>query len=321
MTGWPAPPLSDNALNLPPVVALMGPTAAGKTDAALGIADLAAVDLISVDSAMVYRGMDIGTAKPAADVLARYPHALVDIRDPVDTYTVAQFVCDADDAVRACLGRGRIPLLVGGTMLYFRAFKAGLNRLPAASQSLRDDMAARAETLGWPALHAELARRDPEGAARIDPNNGQRIQRALEVLELTGRPLGYWWSKSAVGAERRLGCRLVEVAIVPEDRSFLHTRIADRLAEMLQRGLVDEVRRLRATPALSVATPAMRAVGYRQVWRHLDGDYGHDEMVERVKAATRQVAKRQLTWLRGWEGLTAHVANGRRAVAATLQNL
>ena len=305
----------------PAVVALMGPTAAGKTEAALGIADSAAVDLISVDSAMVYRRMDIGTAKPTAEVLARYPHALVDIRDPVDAYSVAQFVADADTAVRASLESGRTPVLVGGTMLYFRAFKAGLHRLPSADPVLRLEIATRAERHGWPALHAELARRDPQGAARMDPNNGQRIQRALEVLELSGKPMGYWWSRTAKAADERLGCRLVEVAIDPEDRPVLHRRIADRLDAMLRRGLVDEVRALRDDPALSIETPAMRAVGYRQVWRHLDGDYGRDAMVERIGAATRQVAKRQLTWLKGWQGLAGKAVDARAAVAVVLQNL
>lgn len=303
------------------MVALMGPTAAGKTEAALGIADSLAVDLISVDSAMVYRRMDIGTAKPTAEVLARYPHALVDIRDPVDAYSVAQFVADADTAVRASLEAGRTPVLVGGTMLYFRAFKAGLHRLPSADPVLRLEIATRAERHGWPALHAELARRDPQGAARMDPNNGQRIQRALEVLELTGKPMGYWWSRTAKAADERLGCRLVEVAIDPEDRPVLHRRIADRLDAMLRRGLVDEVRALRDDPALSIETPAMRAVGYRQVWRYLDGDYGRDAMVERIGAATRQVAKRQLTWLKGWRGLVRKVVDARAAVAVVLQNL
>ena len=312
--------MTDNG-SVPVVVALMGPTAAGKTDAALGIADSARVDLISVDSAMVYRRMDIGTAKPTLEVLARYPHALVNIRDPADTYSAAHFVADADEAVRSSLSAGRTPVLVGGTMLYFRAFKAGLNRLPGADPALRLELAARADTLGWPALHSELARRDPEGAARIDPNNGQRIQRALEVLELTGRPMGFWWTRTAKAVQERLGCRLVEVAIEPTDRRFLHQRIADRLDGMLRRGLVDEVGALRDDPALSIETPAMRAVGYRQVWRHLDGDYGHDDMVERIRAATRQVAKRQLTWLRGWEGLVGKAVDAPTAVAVVLQNL
>ena len=313
--------LIDDRSARPAVVALMGPTAAGKTDAAIGIAGSAPVDLISVDSAMVYRRMDIGTAKPTPELLGRYPHALVDIREPVDTYSVAQFVTDADAAVRASLEAGRTPLLVGGTMLYFRAFKAGLHRLPSADPVLRLDIAARAERLGWPALHRELIRRDPQGAARIDPNNGQRIQRALEVLELTGRPMGSWWSKAAATAEQRHGCRLVEIVIDPGDRPALHRRIANRLDGMLRRGLVDEVRMLRDDPALSIETPAMRAVGYRQVWRYLDGGCGHDAMVERIRIATRQVAKRQLTWLKGWQDLVAKVVDTPGAAAVALQNI
>lgn len=312
--------MTDNR-SAPAVVALMGPTAAGKTDAALAIADAAVVDLISVDSAMVYRKMDIGTAKPTAEVLARYPHALVNIRDPVETYSAANFVADADEAVRSSLAAGRTPVLVGGTMLYFRGFKTGLHRLPGADPALRLELAERAARLGWPALHGELARRDPEGAARMDPNNGQRIQRALEVLELTGRPMAFWWARTAKSARQRLGCRLVEVAIEPADRSSLHRRIATRLDDMLRRGLVDEVGALRDDAALSIETPAMRAVGYRQVWRHLDGDYDHDAMVERVLVATRQVAKRQLTWLRGWDGLVGKAVDARTAVAVVLQYL
>ena len=312
--------MTDNQ-SAPVVVALMGPTAAGKTEAALDIADSAQVDLVSVDSAMVYRRMDIGTAKPTPAVLARYPHALVNIRDPVDTYSAAHFVADADEAVRSSLDAGRTPVLVGGTMLYFRAFKAGLHRLPPSDPALRLEFAARAAKLGWPALHGELARRDPQGAARIDPNNGQRIQRALEVLELTGRPMGFWWARTAKAAQERLGCRLVEVAIEPADRSLLHRRIASRLDDMLRRGLLDEVGALRDDPELSIETPAMRAVGYRQVWRHLDGDYGHDAMVERLRAATRQVAKRQLTWLRGWQDLVGRARDASMAAAIVLQNL
>ena len=311
-----------NPTVLPPVVvALMGPTAAGKTEAALRIADGREVDLVSVDSAMVYRRMDIGTAKPPRDVLEQYPHALVDIRDPEQTYSVADFVADADEAVRRSLRTGRTPVLVGGTMLYFRAFKTGLNRLPAADPKVRRAISARAERHGWPALHRELAQRDPEVAAGIDPNNGRRIQRALEVLELSGRSIGLLWSEAAVPAEQRLGCRLEEIAIVPEDRSLLHEGIRQRLDAMLDSGLVEEVRGLRDDPGLSIESASMRAVGYRQVWQHLDGDYGYDVTVERVRAATRQVAKRQLTWLRSWNGLAATAPDAARAARVVLQML
>ena len=282
--------------------ALMGPTASGKTSAALEVAARGGFDLVSVDSAMVYRRMDIGTAKPSPEILARHPHALVDIVEPTDSYSAARFVADADVAVARSFAAGRTPLLVGGTMLYFRAFKRGLSTLPAADRDIRRRLAAEAAEVGWPAMHARLARRDAEAAARIDPNNGQRIQRALEVQEITGRSIAEAWSESVPGATERLDCELVEVAVVP-DRRTLHDRIAARVDAMLTRGLVAEVAALRDDPALTPDLPSMRAVGYRQVWRHLDGDYGRDEMVERIRAATRQLAKRQLTWLRRWPGV------------------
>lgn len=284
----------------------MGPTASGKTNAALAVADRGGFDLVSVDSAMVYRRMDIGTAKPSPEILARYPHALVDIIEPTESYSAARFVADADAAVDRAFAAGRTPLLVGGTMLYFRAFKHGLSTLPAADRAIRRRIAAEAADVGWPALHARLARRDPRAAARIDPNNGQRIQRALEVLEITGRPITEAWSEFVPCAMERLDCELVEVAVVP-DRGTLHERIACRVDAMLVRGLVAEVAALRDDPALTTDLPSMRAVGYRQVWRHLDGEYGRQEMVERISAATRQLAKRQLTWLRRWPGLVTAV--------------
>ena len=285
------------------VLTLMGPTAAGKTAAALRLAERGDVDIVSVDSAMVYRGLDIGTAKPDAAMLARYPHALVDIREPWDTYSAARFLADADAAVRRSWAAGRTPLLVGGTMLYFRAFKRGIDQLPVADAVLRERIRARGAAQGWPRLHEELARRDPDAAARIDPRNGQRIARALEVCETSGTPISALWAKTAVGAADRLSCRLVETAIVPSSRRGLHDRIAERTRAMIRRGFVEEVAALRAVPKLSLATPSMRAVGYRQIWRHLDGEYDRDEMLLRVAAATRQLAKRQLTWLRGWSGL------------------
>ncbi len=298
------------------VVTLMGPTASGKTEAALRIADHADVDIVSVDSAMVYRRLDIGTAKPPPDVLGRYPHALVDIVEPTDCYSAARFVADADAAVRDSLAAGRTPILVGGTMLYFRAFTRGINDLPAADARLRRTIAARAATVGWPAVHRQLAARDPRAAARIDPANGARIQRALEVLELTGCSITDHWAETAVPAAARLRCKVVEFAILPSDRAVLHQRIGERLDAMLQRGLVEEVQALRGDSALSIEMPAMRAVGYRQVWRHLDGHYDHAEMAARLAAATRQVAKRQLTWLRRWNALA--VASAEQACARVL---
>ena len=293
----------------PVVLTLMGPTAAGKTAAALRLAERGNMAIISVDSAMVYRRMDIGTAKPDAATLARHPHALVDIREPWESYSAARFVADADAAVRDAFAAGRTPLLVGGTMLYFRAFKHGIDQLPPANAAVRQRIAARAAAQGWPRLHQELALRDPDAAARIDPRNGQRIARALEVCETTGAPMSALWAKTAVPANERLACRLVECAIVPTHRQALHTRIEQRVCAMIQQGFVEEVAALRAIPALSLATPSMRAVGYRQIWRHLDGEYDRAEMLARVQAATRQLAKRQLTWLRGWRDLALQAAD------------
>lgn len=304
---------------MPTILTLMGPTAAGKTAAALRLAARGGVDIISVDSAMVYRRMDIGTAKPDPRTLARHPHALVDIIEPWETYSAARFVADADAAVRRSLDAGRLPLLAGGTMLYFRAFKHGIDDLPPADEAVRGRIAAWAEQRGWPHLHRALARRDPAAAAHIDPRNGQRIARALEVHETTGEPISAQWSKTAIPARERLRCRLVETAIVPPARAALHARIAERADAMLRRGFVAEVAALRADPALSLATPSMRTVGYRQIWRHLDGAYDHAEMRCRIQAATRQLAKRQLTWLRRWPGLT-FTAPDAEAFGAALQD-
>lgn len=299
------------------VFCLMGPTASGKTDAAMRLADelrgRQAVDLISVDSAMVYRGMDIGTAKPPPDVLERYPHALVDVREPTETFSAAAFVAGADRAAKASLDGGRMPLLVGGTMLYFRAFRDGLAPLPPADDGLRADIAARAERQGWPALYRELELRDAAAAAVIDPANGQRIQRALEVLEVSGRSITSFWRQPSAGAAERLACELVEVRLAPGARDELHRRIEARLDRMLASGFVDEVERLRRIPGLDASAPSMRTVGYRQVWGFLDGDYGEDEMRARAAAATRQLAKKQLTWLRGWPGAAAEAGSAAEA--------
>ena len=297
----------------------MGPTASGKTEAALRIRESADVDLVSVDSAMVYRRMDIGTAKPSEAVLAKHPHALVDVADPVEPFSVAHFLGAADAAVRASLSASRTPLLVGGTMLYFRAFRDGLDEMPSADPDLRKAIAERAAADGWPALHRELAARDPAAAVRIDANNAPRIQRALEVLTTTGRSITAHWGATAVPATKRLDCDLVELAIVPPQRAELHRRIGERLHAMLRHGFVEEVQALREDPRLSIELPAMRAVGYREVWRHLDGTYDHAEMVAKAAAATRQVAKRQLTWLRGWR--TETVANADQAVERILGTL
>ena len=275
---------------------LLGPTAAGKTAMAAAIADRFPVSLISVDSAMVYRGMDIGTAKPDADFLARYPHRLIDIRDPWTPYSAGEFRDDAIVAMRDALAAGRQPLLVGGTFLYVRALQSGLAPLPRADAGIRETLDARAAVLGWPALHGELAEVDPETAARIAPADRQRIQRALEVYLLTGERLSALQRQSSIDVP---AVRLHRIALVPEDRAVLHARIETRLAGMIAAGFVDEVRRLRALPQMVGAPGAMRAVGYRQLWAHLDGEITLEEAWRQARVATRRYAKRQLTWLRG----------------------
>ncbi|HUD41735.1 MAG TPA: tRNA (adenosine(37)-N6)-dimethylallyltransferase MiaA [Dokdonella sp.] len=278
----------------PPAIFLMGPTASGKTALACALAARFDVGLISVDSALVYRGLDIGAAKPDAETLRRHPHALIDIRDPEEAYSAAEFAADAHAAMEAVTRSGRVPLLVGGTMLYFHALQQGLSDLPVADPAIRARLAAEAARLGWPALHARLAERDPSAAARIGPADGQRIQRALEVIELSGRPL----SEQQGGPRGRFAWRVLKLALAPTDRRPLHARIAHRLETMFEAGFVEEVRALRMRPALDADAPAMRAVGYRQVWQYLDGETDAAGMRERAIFATRQLAKRQITWLR-----------------------
>ena len=302
----------------------MGPTAAGKTEAALRLAEMfeqRGVDIVSVDSAMVFRGMDIGTAKPEPHILRRFPHALIDVRDPTETFSVADFLGAADAVVAKSLDAGRIPLLVGGTMLYFRAFKQGLAPMPAADPAVRADIGARASELGWPALHGELAARDPAAAAGMDPTNGRRIERALEVLTLTGRSITELWNEASPGASDRLDCRLVEICLTPKLRTILHQRIASRLEAMFKAGFVDEVRALRRVPGLAASAQSMRAVGYRQAWQHLDGEFEREELADRIAAATRQLARRQLTWLRGWDDIAATVNTSDEAAHAASQVL
>lgn len=302
----------------------MGPTAAGKTAAAIRLAETfeqRGVDLVSADSAMVFRGMDIGTAKPETDILRRFPHALIDVRDPTETFSVAEFLDAANTVVAGSLEAGRIPLLVGGTMLYFRAFKEGLAPMPPADPVVRADIVARASEIGWPALHRELAARDPMAAAGMDPSNGRRIERALEVLTLTGRSITEFWHQPTPGAGDRLGCELVEICLTPEPRTILHQRIAARVEAMLAAGFVDEVRVLRRTPNLLASAQSMRAVGYRQVWQYLDGEFERGELAGRIAAATRQLARRQLTWLRGWGDIAATVNTPDQAVRAASQLL
>jgi tRNA dimethylallyltransferase len=273
---------------------IAGPTAAGKTAVALELARHRAIEIVSMDSALVYRGLDIGSAKPSAPERAQVPHHLIDIRDPREAYSAAAFVDDAQRLIGEIRARGREPLLVGGTMLYLHALRQGLSALPAADPVLRAELAARAARDGWPALHAELARVDAATAARLAPNDAQRIQRALEVWQLSGRPLS-----AQFGARAGAGVPLRVLSLEPSDRAVLHARIAQRLRAMLDAGFLDEVRALRARGDLDPSLPALRAVGYRQAWAHLDGATDTPTFEAQALAATRQLAKRQLTWLRG----------------------
>jgi tRNA dimethylallyltransferase len=279
----------------PLAIFLMGPTASGKTALACELSERFPLELVSVDSALVYRGMDIGTAKPDAATLARYPHALVDIRDPAQPYSAADFRADALPLMRQISSRGRVPLLVGGTGLYFRALQQGLSDLPEADPATRARLAALAAQIGWPAMHARLAVLDPVAAARIDRNDVQRLQRALEVIELTGRPLS---ALQRGGSGAPFPWRVLKLALLPADRGVLHERIAQRIDAMLAAGFLDEVRQLRARGDLHPELPAIRAVGYRQAWEHLDGHASLAEFRDRAIFATRQLAKRQITWLR-----------------------
>jgi len=278
----------------PDCVALAGPTASGKTAAALALADTFAcpVEIISVDSALVYRGMDIGTAKPTPAERAQVPHHLLDIRDPLHAYSAAEFVRDARHHMGEIRARGALPLLVGGTMLYFKALWQGLDDLPPANANMRARLAVQAAEHGWPALHAELARVDAVTAARLPPNDSQRIQRALEVWQVTGRPLSHFHTARTTAPSYPL------FALEPIDRAWLHQRIAERFQAMLAAGFLDEVRQLRARGDLHADLPSMRCVGYRQAWAALAGDIPLTELPERGIAATRQLAKRQITWLR-----------------------
>ena len=280
-------------------ILLMGPTGAGKTDLAVGLAERFPLEIVSVDAAMVFRSMDIGTAKPSREVLARAPHHLIDLIDPLESYSAARFLADADAAAKAIRARGHTPLFVGGTMLYFRALQSGLARLPAADPAIRQRIEERAGVAGWPALHAELARLDPAAAARIRPNDRQRIQRALEVIERTGRPLSAQLAENLRGATRSEYLRLV---LAPADREALGVRIAERFGAMLREGLLDEMRALRARGDLHAELPAMRLIGYRQLWNHLEGGASLADAVEKAVIATRQLARRQLTWLRAEPG-------------------
>ena len=282
---------------LPPAIFLLGPTASGKTGLALELAARFPFDIVSVDSAQVFRDMDIGTAKPDRGTLVRFPHRLIDLITPEESYSAARFRAEALREMAEITARGRMPLLVGGTMLYFKVLRQGLADLPQADAALRAEIDAAAAANGWPALHAELARLDPATAARLKPTDAQRIQRALEVVRLGGKPVDTWFAEQSAAS---LPYRVLALALLPQDRAVLHQRIAARYAEMLDAGLVDEVISLRKKYRLHADLPSMRCVGYRQVWEMLEGRLPPAELLDRGVFATRQFAKRQLTWLRSF---------------------
>ncbi|WP_355660257.1 tRNA (adenosine(37)-N6)-dimethylallyltransferase MiaA [Halomonas salifodinae] len=284
----------------PPAILLMGPTAAGKTDLAIALHERLDCELISVDSALIYRGMDIGTAKPSAAELARAPHRLVDIRDPAEAYSAAEFREDALAAMHEITAAGRVPLLVGGTMMYYKRLLEGVAEMPAADPALRAELEAEAERRGLVALHEELTRVDPQLAAELHPHNRQRLLRALEVYRLSGRPLSALWAEQR---RETLPWRTLSIGVAPAERAVLHERIGRRFEAMLAEGFLDEVAALQARGDLHLDLPSMRCVGYRQAWEYLEGRYDRDTLIARGTAATRQLAKRQLTWLRGWPEL------------------
>jgi tRNA dimethylallyltransferase len=285
------------SVNSSVIYCLMGPTASGKTQVAVELVQRFPFEIISVDSAMVYRGLDIGTAKPSADILKMAPHRLIDIREPTDAYSAAQFRQDALREIEDIIAKNKIPLLVGGTMLYFRALQQGLSDLPSADSVIREKLTAEGVQHGWLAMHEKLKIIDPEAAQRIHPNDPQRIQRALEVYELTGINLTTWLAQNKMHPTHY---QIHNLIIAPHERSILHSRIAERFQKMLSDGFIDEVRQLMTRQDLTLDTPSMRSVGYRQVWQYLMGQLSYEDMCEKGIVATRQLAKRQLTWLRSW---------------------
>ena len=280
----------------PLAIFLMGPTASGKTDLAIQLRQQLPVEVISVDSALIYRGMDIGTAKPSKAELALAPHRLIDICDPAESYSAANFRTDALREMQEISAQGKIPLLVGGTMLYYKALLEGLSPLPSADEKVRSEIEAKAALVGWGGLHQELSKIDPISAQRINPNDSQRINRALEVFYLTGKTL----TELTAQKGEVLPYDILQFAIAPEQREVLHLRIEQRFHKMIELGFQQEVEKLYRRPDLNENLPSIRCVGYRQMWEYLRGDYDHDEMVFRGICATRQLAKRQITWLRGW---------------------
>ena len=280
----------------PLAIFLMGPTASGKTDLAIQLRQQLPIEVISVDSALIYRGMDIGTAKPSKAELALAPHRLIDICDPAESYSAMNFRHDALREMQDITAQGKIPLLVGGTMLYYKALLEGLSPLPSADEKVRSEIEAKAALIGWGGLHQELSKIDPISAQRINPNDSQRINRALEVFYLTGKTL----TELTAQKGESLPYDILQFAIAPEQREVLHLRIEQRFHKMIELGFQQEVEKLYRRPDLNENLPSIRCVGYRQMWEYLRGDYDHDEMVFRGICATRQLAKRQITWLRGW---------------------
>ena len=333
-------------MSLPPAIFLMGPTASGKTDLAMALCDRLPCEIISVDSAMIYRGMDIGTAKPTAAELARAPHRLIDICDPAQTYSAADFRRDALAEMAEITAAGRIPLLVGGTMMYFKALIHGMSGLPSASSDVRRALEQEAKERGWEALHHELKSLDPIAAGRIHPNNRQRLMRALEVLRLTGKPISeFWKAESGPGEEpalvdqsadvkdytyftrwqadetSSLPYTVVQLAMMPPERRVLHERIRLRFLKMLEAGFLDEVRALMLREDLHPDLPSMRCVGYRQAWSYLSGEDDYETFVSKGVAATRQLAKRQLTWLRKWSDVDWLDSDDKLIVEAALKKI
>jgi len=284
----------------PPVVFLMGPTASGKTALAMDLYDKLPCEIVSVDSAMIYRDMNIGTAKPDAEMLEQYPHRLIDLRDPAEAYSAAEFRADALAEIERIRQAGKIPLLTGGTMLYFHALQNGLAKLPEADAEIRARIEAEANEHGWAAIHARLAEVDPESAERLNPNDAQRLQRAVEVYEITGRPMSELWAEQEA---QKLDFPLVSMAVMPPERSVLHERIEQRFDIMLEQGFEAEVRALWNRGDLVMSMPSVRCVGYRQMWEYFAGQWDYETMRFKGIVATRQLAKRQITWLRSWEKL------------------
>lgn len=284
------------------IICLMGPTASGKTDLAMQLAQQFPCEIISVDSAMIYRGMDIGTAKPTPAQLREVPHYLIDIRDPAETYSVAEFCTDATKLIDEIIQRNKIPLLVGGTMMYFKSLQQGLSQLPSANNEIRQQISFEAEQVGWAAMHQRLAEIDPIAAQRIKPNDAQRLQRCLEIYRLTGKTITEL-QQEEVRNQYLANYQIINLGLMPDDRADLHTKIKQRFEQMLKLGLIEEVEQLFKRPDLHCNLPSMRSVNYRQVWDYLAGEINFAEMKEKAIIATRQLAKRQMTWMRSWENL------------------